>query len=253
MIFSDRQTLCSMLLVILAPLVLAADHQSHQAQTVREGHSGHYAPPDLKTLGGTFTLTDQSGRKVTEKDFLGRYALFYFGYSQCDMVCPTALVSMVRAIDNLGGNAKQVVPVFVDFDNSRLDPLKPRGAFEYGQNTTAATAHTAHGEPSHSHAATPMSREEFASFVRAVHPRLVGLIGTRAQTNDMTRKFKVRRQHNRAASPEQEALGYRIDHTTHMYLVGPEGKVVEVFSYGESAERMTERMQQRLVARQAGF
>ena len=32
-------------------------------------------------VGGPFTLTDQEGRRVTEKDFLGRYMLVFFGFT----------------------------------------------------------------------------------------------------------------------------------------------------------------------------
>ncbi len=53
-------------------------------------------------VGGPFTLTDQTGRKVTDKDFLGKYMLVFFGYTYCPDICPTELQVMSAALDSLG-------------------------------------------------------------------------------------------------------------------------------------------------------
>jgi peroxiredoxin len=42
-------------------------------------------------MGGPFTLTDQDGRRVSDRDFAGKYRLVYFGYTFCPDVCPTDL------------------------------------------------------------------------------------------------------------------------------------------------------------------
>src|SRR6185437_15441482 len=66
------------LLALLLALLLAAC--SSQAS----------APPPLEgaTMGGPFTLTDQNGRRVSDRDFAGKYRLVYFGYTFCPDVCP---------------------------------------------------------------------------------------------------------------------------------------------------------------------
>ena len=48
------------------------------------------AAPPLKgaSMGGPFTLTDQNGRRVSDRDFAGKYRLVYFGYTFCPDVCP---------------------------------------------------------------------------------------------------------------------------------------------------------------------
>ena len=43
-------------------------------------------------IGGPFTLTDQTGKRVTEQDLRGKLALVYFGFVFCPDACPPASV-----------------------------------------------------------------------------------------------------------------------------------------------------------------
>lgn len=71
-------------------------------------------------LGGPFTLVDQDGKTVTEKDFAGRLMLVYFGYTFCPDVCPTELANMAAAYDLLKPEEqKQVQLVFITVDPER--------------------------------------------------------------------------------------------------------------------------------------
>ena len=45
-------------------------------------------------IGGPFTLTDPAGKKVTDKDFRGRYMLVFFGFTACPDICPAGLQLM---------------------------------------------------------------------------------------------------------------------------------------------------------------
>ena len=53
-------------------------------------------------VGGPFTLTDVDGVERTEKDYLGKYTLVYFGYTFCPDVCPEELEKMAESCDMLG-------------------------------------------------------------------------------------------------------------------------------------------------------
>ena len=46
-------------------------------------------------VGGPFTLTDHTGKRVTDQDFRGRYMLVFFGFTFCPDVCPSALQVIV--------------------------------------------------------------------------------------------------------------------------------------------------------------
>ena len=73
-------------------------------------------------VGGPFTLTDGSGRTVTDGDFRGKYLLVYFGYTYCPDVCPTTLNAEADALDRLGKKADLLRPVFITVDPRRDTP-----------------------------------------------------------------------------------------------------------------------------------
>src|SRR4051794_23249211 len=104
-------------------------------------------------VGGPFTLTDQTGKRVTDQDFRGKFLLVFFGFTNCPDVCPTALQVMAAALDKLGRNAERVAPVFISID------------------------------PEHNKPAV------LASYVASFHPRLVGLTGSQAEIDAVTKSY----------------------------------------------------------------
>ena len=56
-------------------------------------------------IGGPFKLTNQNGKPVTDQDFRGKPTIIYFGYAYCPDVCPTSLLLMQTAVDQLGPQA----------------------------------------------------------------------------------------------------------------------------------------------------
>jgi protein SCO1/2 len=78
--------------------------------------------PASSAIGGAFTLVDQEGRTVTERDLKGKWQLIYFGYTHCPDACPTALSDMAEALEQLGPKAEQVRPVFISIDPERDTP-----------------------------------------------------------------------------------------------------------------------------------
>jgi cytochrome oxidase Cu insertion factor (SCO1/SenC/PrrC family) len=75
------------------------------------------------TVGGPFTLTDQTGRPRSDSEFRGKLMIVYFGYTYCPDVCPTDLMAITQALDALGPAAEGVQPVFITIDPERDSKL----------------------------------------------------------------------------------------------------------------------------------
>lgn len=151
------------------------------------------------TVGGPFALTGGDGRPVTDQSFRGKYLVIYFGYTACQDVCPTTLASLAAALDRLGARAIQVQPVFITVD--------PRSD-------------------------TPdVVRAYAASFT----PRLIGLTGTPDQIAQVAREYRVSSVvHHAGPEPGR----YAVDHSSVLYLVGPDGRYIAPIRADESADAM---------------
>src|SRR3954470_6732390 len=62
-------------------------------------------------IGGPFVLIDQNGTRRTDAHFRGKLMLVYFGFTYCPDVCPTDLLQIGLAVDQLGQAGKMVQPI----------------------------------------------------------------------------------------------------------------------------------------------
>lgn len=149
------------------------------------------------SIGGPFTLVDGDGKTVSDADFRGKWMLIYFGYTFCPDVCPTALSSVTAAMDKLSP-AEQVklTPVFIT-----LDPARD----------------------------TPAVMKDYAA---AFHPKMVGLTGSDEQVAQVMKAYKV----YGAKAKGGDATTYTVDHSSILYLVGPDGRFVAHFPHGTSVD-----------------
>jgi protein SCO1/2 len=69
----------------------------------------------------SFALVDHHGRSVTDRTYLGRHAMLFFGFTRCELVCPRALSRLSLALDLLGGISRLVEPLYVTIDPDRDD------------------------------------------------------------------------------------------------------------------------------------
>jgi protein SCO1 len=86
------------------------------------GFADNVSRPERIGVGGPFRLIDQNGRTVTERDFLGKWQLIYFGYTHCPAACPMALNNIALAVGDLKRGSAQVVPIFITIDPDRDTP-----------------------------------------------------------------------------------------------------------------------------------
>lgn len=69
-----------------------------------------------------FTLVDQNGATVSEKDVLGKPAAIFFGFTYCPDVCPTTLTSLTSLMGRMGADADKINVIFVSVDPKRDTP-----------------------------------------------------------------------------------------------------------------------------------
>lgn len=73
-------------------------------------------------IGGPFTLVDETGRTVTDKDVIKGPTLIYFGYTFCSDVCPVDNARNTEAVQMLAKRGYDVTPVFISVDPKRDTP-----------------------------------------------------------------------------------------------------------------------------------
>jgi protein SCO1/2 len=74
------------------------------------------------SIGGPFALTDQNGQPTTDASLHGKFALLYFGYTNCPDVCPTTLAIVANAMKDIGARAADLTVVFITVDPARDTP-----------------------------------------------------------------------------------------------------------------------------------
>lgn len=148
-------------------------------------------------IGGPFELTNHRGETVTDADFRGRFMLVFFGYGHCPDVCPLELSNMVAALDLMREKAAAVQPIFVT-----VDPARDTAEF-------------------------------LADYVRHFHPRMVGLTGTEQQIKDIANAYRVfyAKAPPRGPAEAGSEEDYLVDHSTFVYLIGPDGNYVSMFRH----------------------
>ncbi len=155
-------------------------------------------------VGGPFALTDQTGKHVTEKDYLGKYTLVFFGYTYCPDVCPTELQVISAALDKMGAKADIIQPIFVTIDPERDTP--------------------------------DVIRQYVANFP----PRLVGLTGSPQEIAAAAKAYRVyfSKVENKASPGD-----YLMDHSSIVYLMDKQGRFLKHFTYTTDAVELAQALE----------
>ena len=140
-------------------------------------------------VGGSYSLTDHNGKKVTDKSFPNKFKIIYFGYTFCPDICPTGMAVISQALDLLGNKAQRIKPLFITVDPKR-DNIEIMAEY-------------------HSH----------------FHPSFSNLTGTLDQIRRVAKLYRVYYKKSDAS----EAENYLMDHSSIMYVLSPEGEYINHF------------------------
>ena len=152
------------------------------------------------SLGGDFTLTANSGERVSWSDFDGQYRMIYFGFTSCPDICPTDVQRFSQGLNQFEEAnpdlAGKVQPMFVTVDPER-DTV-----------------------------------EVVDEFVGAFHPRLIGFTGTAEEIEAVKSAFGA----SSSNQPKDESGWYNVNHTAFTYLFAPDGAPLGVIPTDKMAE-----------------
>lgn len=156
------------------------------------------------SIGGPFTLVDETGKQVTDKDVITKPTLIYFGYTFCPDVCPLDNARNAEALRLLDGRGYDVGAAFISIDPERDTP------------------------------------ELLADFTSFMHEDMVGLTGTAEQVKAASQAYKT---YYRKHEPEEgEEEYYLVDHSTFTYLMFPDTGFADFFKRDETAASMADRV-----------
>ena len=154
--------------------------------------------PSRSNSQGAFELVNHLGKTVTNRDYLSKYMLVYFGYTYCPDVCPIDLQIISEAMDALGEKSKIIQPLFVTVDPER-DTVKV-----------------------------------MAEYVKHFHPRLSGLTGTKKQVASAMQVYRMKAR--KYYPPDGDPGEYLVDHSAAIVLIGPDGRGLSLFPHGITAD-----------------
>lgn len=130
-------------------------------------------------IGGPFSLINHEGKHVTDRDFLGKWTLIYFGFTHCPDICPDELQKLAAAVDNIKDKGDiEIVPVFISVDPER-DTV-----------------------------------DQVREYVKEFHPKLVGLTGNSDEIRKVARAYRVYYM-----KTEEEGSDYLVDHSIVMCVL----------------------------------
>jgi protein SCO1/2 len=178
-------------------------------------------------VGGDFILTDQDGKAFDSKALRGKYALVFFGFTNCPDICPITLQKLDEAYKTLDDTKKAAItPVFITVDAARD---------------------------------TPAVLKEYA---KAFDMPLISLTGEKQALSDVLKMFKVYASVQKpvvetpaaqdegdvkateSAADPHAGHGYQVDHSSFVYVLDKEGKSLTFFNDKVTAEEIAAKLRE---------
>lgn len=159
-------------------------------------------------LGGDFTLQSDQGA-IDLADYRGKVVPIYFGFTHCPDVCITSLSSIAAGLQELTDEERaQIQPMFITVDPER---------------DTA---------------------DRVGEYARYFYPDMIGLTGSREEITTVAKAHFVIFE---KVPLEDSEMGYTMDHSSIVYVVGKDGLIKSLIHHGEKPSVIAETLRQALV------
>lgn len=158
-------------------------------------------------LGGDFTLTSDKG-PVSLADLRGKVVPIYFGFTFCPDVCITSLSAMAAGLKQLSeAEQAEVQALFITIDPERDDPAR------------------------------------VGEYARYFHPSFVGLTGSLDEITEVAKRHFVIFE---KVPLDDSEMGYTMDHSSIVYVVGRDGVIKSLIHHGEKPEAIANALREAL-------
>jgi protein SCO1/2 len=161
---------------------------------------GKTVPPELQgvlrpapTPLQAFELLDQDRRPFDLEGLKGKWSLVFFGYTSCPDICPTTLATLSSLIRKLQTGAQGLTDLQVVFVS--VDPRRD----------------------------TP---EVIENYLKYFNETFRGVTGAQPDIDSLTRQFGA----GYLIEPETAPGHYLVNHTSSIFLVDPQGRLLASFS-----------------------
>ena len=167
------------------------------------------------SIGGPFTLVDETGAVVTEADLVGKPHLIYFGFAYCPDICPTSLSKLGAAQTLLrdAGDDVGYVLITVDPERDTVDKI--------AQYVTA--------DP------FPTGLRGFTGSVEKIEAAKIAY------------KITATKSDFEGDPVEPGSLDYTVNHSDIIYFMDAEGKFADFFSSRSTPQDIAVRIRQELM------
>jgi len=151
-----------------------------------------------RPAGGDFVLQSAAG-PVDTRALRGNVLLVYFGYVNCPDVCPMSMAAGAAALNALTpAERAKSRMIMISVDPERDTP------------------------------------EKLKEYVAYFHPAMIGAVGTAAETAAIAKSFGVGYQRQ----PTRPDGGYAVDHSSQTFVIGPDGKLMELLPLGIATDKV---------------
>ncbi len=148
--------------------------------------------------GGDFVLQSAAG-PVDTKALRGNVLLIYFGYVNCPDICPMSMAAGAAALNALTPAERAKTRMIM----VSVDPERD----------------------------TPAGLKDYVAYF---HPAMIGAVGTATETAAIAKSFGAGYQRQ----PTRPDGTYAVDHSSQTYVVGPDGKLMELLPLGIPTDKV---------------